>query len=440
MTDIELTAKPSSPEDGDIYFDTAGSRWRRYSAGAGAWEDTAAPVVIPKPRCSSLDRIFACPGSILPADGPKEAGGPDAILGRARHEALSYVPRGIDPPVDEIAARYGVDFDDVAKAAAVGRRAWDEVGQYFPSPLVERKLDSAVCRGTGDVLAAVDGVAPAPFSVDEQEPPNTASPRARRVIVALRLADWKTGYGTDYHPYQLKGYAHCAVEEFGWPANGVVSIFEIWTSHYQVETTNLEREELVEFAAQLAQIRETAEQDPGRLEYRAGAHCSRSFCPHRSAPCEMYAAWMRDSTTALVAVDHGQAITRQILGELYLKGQEVDRAMRRFWAAVDAALDDGPLMLPDGRRVERVETEREKIHTGLAVKALVDSGLVDCGEDEDFLKGDIPKKRLDAFAKRVTVKGGKAALIRKIYKELRGAGAVRTEPYWEKKILGSKGG
>lgn len=368
------------------------------------------PMRLKKPHCSSLDRIFACQGSILPADGWIEAGGPDALLGRARHEALSYIPQGIDPPVLELAAKHGVEVDELSIAVAMGRRAWDEIGEYFPSPDVERKLESQVCIGTADVIQEV-------IDCDAG-------------LQALRIEDWKTGYGTDLHPYQLKGYAHCAVEEFGWPGNGVVTVFEVWTSHRQIETTNLDRDDLEAFAANLGQIIECASSDPDRLEYRAGSHCR--WCPHRYS-CEVNAAWMRESTTALVAVDHGRPVTRQILGELYLKAQEVERAIRKFWAVVDVALEDGPLILPDGRRVERVETEREKISAAIAIDTLRDQ--MTPGEIVEIM-GDLPKTRLDAWAKAHAGRGKKAALMREIYGALREADAIRSEPYRQRKILG----
>lgn len=371
---------------------------------------------ISKPRCSSLDRIDACPGSILPADVPPEAGGPDANLGSARHEALSYVARGESPPIEEIAAKYSVDVDELEIAVKFGTAAWrEELAVYFPDPMVERKVASSVCRGTADLAQAVVTVG---F-------PTSPS--------ALRVADWKTGYGTEYHPAQLKGYAHCLVEEFGFPTNGVVTIFEVWTSHREMRTTNLTELELAGFAGRLATVIETAEENPDHLEYRAGSHCR--WCPHRVG-CETRQRWLIDSTTALVAVDHGRAVTRDMLGRLYLRAQEVDAAMRRFWSAVDLALDEGPLGLPDGRRVEKVETQREKISAARAVDALDGLLLLDPDTDErEKLLGDLSKTRLNEWAKGASVKGKKAALMRKIYKALHGADAIRTVPHWQKKIL-----
>jgi hypothetical protein len=368
---------------------------------------------IPKTRCSSLDRVFACPGSILPGEGPREAGGPDAILGRARHEALSYIPQGIDPPVGEIAAKYGVDYDEIDQAVTTGRITWDEIGVYFPDPMVECSVESKICKGTTDLIQVI-------IDYDLGEVPQ-----------ALRLLDWKTGRGTDYHPYQLKGYAHCAAEQYGFPQNGVVTVYEVWTSHRKKHVTNLDREELAEFAAELARIQKTAAHHLDGLEYRAGAHCR--FCPHRVS-CTVNGAWLRESTTAMVAVDHGRPITRQMLGELYCKGLEVDRAMRKFWAAVGAALDDAPLVLPDGRRVERVTTEREKIEMDRAIFTLrTKYGMTI--ETKAELLGDLPKKRLDAWAKANAPKGKKKALLREVYGLLREAGAIRTEPHRQREIL-----
>lgn len=395
---------------------------------------------IPKPRCSSLDRIDACPGSILPAEIPREAGGPDAVLGSARHEALSYIPQGAVPPVEEIAAKYGVDVDELKIAVRFGTDAWREkLAVYFPTPMVERRVESSVCRGTADLaqvtgftdLARVTGlIVPGPNGVMTNRQV-TGFVSAEAAPQSIRVGDWKTGYGTDIHPCQLKGYAHCLVEEFGFPTNGVVTIFEIWTSHRELRTTNLTELELIEWAGQLAMVVETAEEDPGRLEYRAGSHCL--WCPHRVG-CETYERSLRDSVTALVAVDHGKPVTRETLGRLYLKGQLVDQAMRRFWSAVDLAIEDGPLMLPDGRRVEKVETQREKINAARAVAAL--DAQLNLAEDElERLLGDLSKKRLGDWAKSVSEKGEKAGLMRKVFGILREADAIRDEPHRQKKII-----
>ncbi len=370
--------------------------------------------MLKKTRNSSLDRVFACNGSILPLpdDAPREAGGPDATMGRAKHKALECVPLGLDPDCEAIGAEYGVDPDEIEKAVAAGRRAWDEVREYFPGPEVEVRVDSEICRGTADVGSV---------SVDEGGK-----------VLSIRVADWKTGHGTDIHPEQLKGYAYCLACEHGVPASGVVSIFEIWTTHREIRTTNLDVSYLEVFGGNLKRVRDLAETNPRKLEYAAGAHCR--FCPHR-VDCKVNAAWLQESTTALVAVDHGQAVTRETLGRLYGKSREVYRALRKFDAAVDAALLDGPIALPDGARLERVEGEREKIAAGPAIRALVNADLVDCGEDEDALKGDLPKSKLDAWAKGKAPKGKKAALMRQVFKALRDADAIRAEPHFTKKIV-----
>ncbi len=370
---------------------------------------------IKKPHCSKLDRIFACPGSILPADGPREAGGPDAILGRARHEALSYIPRGARPPVDEIAAKYGVDRDDIALAVRMGQLAWVDDRAYFPTAEVERRVESSVCIGTSDIVQAM-------FTLDGTD----SSPH---ILTALRLWDWKTGWGSDYHPYQLKGYGLCLVEEFGWPANDVVSVWEVWTSHRQTRVTNLSREEIEAFRDGLAAIIRIAEVTPKKLEYRAGDHCT--FCPH-IAGCQTREAWMRGAVTSLIKIDPKAVITREMIGETYEKYEAAKRAVALFDRIVKAALEDGPIPLPSGRQVAYVESEREKIGAGAAMNALSERLTI---SDQEELLGDLPKKSLDAWAKGHAPKGKKAALMREIYAELREADAIRTVPHRQRAVV-----
>jgi hypothetical protein len=369
-----------------------------------------------RPHCSSLDRIITCPGSILPADGPREGSGPDATAGRAKHEALSYIPRGLDPPTAEIAAKYGVAKDDIDMAVASGQKAWVVYGPYFPDAEVERAVECRQCLGTADVVSVVRG--------DDGG------------LLAIRICDWKTGHGSDYHPRQLQGYALCLVVEHGWPANGV-SIVEIHTVTHQARTINLTQIELDAFAVVLSEIAWQAKGgDPSKLDYLAGAHCR--WCPHR-AGCGTRERWLRESTTALVAVEHGLPVTRETLGRLYLQSREVRRALDQFDTAVGAALQEGPLDLPDGRRVELTSQPREKINLTLAYPVLVELGLVDCGEDEEALKGDLPKSRLNDLLKLRAPRGGKARLYRQVMDALEAAGAVREVPYYQRKITDSKG-
>jgi hypothetical protein len=139
--------------------------------------------------------------------------------------------------------------------------------------------------------------------------------------------------------------------------------------------------------------------------------------------------------TGLVGVDHGLPITPEVLGEIYSKYQTVKRAVGHYEKALESALDDGPVPLPDGRRLERVEIEREKISMGPAIRALREAGLLDCGEDEDEIKGDLSKSALSKWAGRVAERGGKAKLLRDVYGALREAGALRTEPHRSKRVV-----
>jgi hypothetical protein len=292
---------------------------------------------------------------------------------------------------------------------------------------------------------------------------------------AIHVGDWKTGWGTDEHPRQLQGYALGLVEEFGWPRKDVVSVWEIWTTHQQQRVTNLSREDLEGFRVELARIIEAARQRPevrppdgasvdtireireaiikfdksepprdalvlpagcevkwttvNTLEYRAGSHCR--WCPHR-ADCTVRDAWMRSAVTAMVAIDHGRAITRETLGRAYLKFQEVQKACGQFERVVKSALEDGPIPLPDGRQVAMVESEREKIDATAALKAL-DDRVDDAGRA--LLLGDISKKALDNWAKGNSVKGKKAALLREVNKELKAAGAIRSVTHRQRGIV-----
>ena len=189
------------------------------------------------------------------------------------------------------------------------------------------------------------------------------------------------------------------------------------------------RGELEIFAGELSQIIQTAESNPDGLEYRAGSHCR--WCPHRS-DCLTRQDWLRSATGALIAVNPRSVITREDIGEAYLRFVEVERACRAFRSIVVAALEEGPLPLPDGRKVAYTESEREKIGAEAAMRVLVDR-LSD--DDRAEILGDLTKSALDRWAKANAPKGKKAALMRDVLGELRGAGAIRTVPHRRMSIV-----
>ncbi len=363
-------------------------------------------------RCSELDRGFACHLSLLPIGNPYNPTSSEAIEGRAKHEALSHLPQGAVPPLEEIADRYGVDTDELRRAVAAGRRALDDLAPYLRlgegQVFVEVRLESDICRGTGDLVVAV---------------------YEAEVLVALIVLDWKTGWGQDRHPQQLRGYAHCAVQRFGWPSSGIVTLFEVWTAHRQTLTTNLDRRQLTAFAGELAQILEMAGHSPGRLRANPGDHCK--WCPRR-VDCPDRDRWLRESVTALAEIDASEPITPEVIGGVYEQVQAVKRTVALYEKILRLAVEDGPVPLPDGRRLELVGTPREKISAAPAARLLAER----LGRDRiDDLMGDLSKTSLERIAKLVSPPRKGAATLRTWLGMLRDSGAVREEIEYRKTVL-----
>jgi hypothetical protein len=302
---------------------------------------------------------------------------------------------------------HGVDLSELRIAVGIGRQAWAGLAPRRPTAIPEVKLQSDLCEGTADIVTVIG------------QPPNHT---------AILIDDWKTGHGTDRHRRQLEGYAYCAVHELGMPASGYVSISEIWIVHRRIERWRIDGAKLEAFARRLRSILKAAESG-APMEYRAGSHCR--FCPHR-IDCEARRRWLVDAASALVAFDPATAITPAFLGELYERAQEVNRAVRQYWAAVDSALDEGAIPLPDGRFVRRVESKRTKVAAVPALELLTER-LGKAGAAK--VVGDISKTELEEAIRATVEKGQGAAAIREIYGRLKGAGAVREIAWRERKVV-----
>src|SRR5262245_25969984 len=102
------------------------------------------PAVEPRSvRSSSLPLALTCPASQVPPRLPIASQTPEARLGSAVHELLSGVVRGKrhdDEDLDAAAARWRVEPASVAPHYWNGRRAWEQLADYFPGPTVEEEF------------------------------------------------------------------------------------------------------------------------------------------------------------------------------------------------------------------------------------------------------------------------------------------------------------
>jgi hypothetical protein len=177
---------------------------------------------------SSLPAGVACPSFWAPTDTPHEQDSGPANEGRACHDVSAYVPLGKEPDIESIARKWAVTTAVIGPAHHFAKQAWEEVGKYFPDPLVEFKVENDLFTGRIDVLQAVK---------------------------ALAVGDWKSGWGQFSHIEQLMGYADCARSMWGMPECGYVVGVEIWLRHQEYQVHQFDEDRLDGFRAKVIEKR-----------------------------------------------------------------------------------------------------------------------------------------------------------------------------------------
>jgi hypothetical protein len=291
---------------------------------------------------------------------------------------------------------------------AFGKKAWAELGRWFPDARTEVRVLGAVADGTADVLSLGAMV---------------AGPPAKPATIAI--LDWKTGWSMDEHEYQLMGYADAVRHQFGMPASGYITAIEVWTTHLEQRTRNLTEAQLDGFRARVqAQI------DHAGRQYAPGGHCK--FC-HRQNACAARDDYVRGSVVALVPADGQQhPLTREQLAQYWDRSRVIRRALDAYERLIDDALDEGPIDLGDGRQLALTETEQDEIKPTRAASLLRSEGWT---EDELELVLRASKSGLEAVVKDRVAKGGAAAEMRRLLGMLRAAGAVEKKTKHTKRII-----
>jgi len=303
-------------------------------------------VACERVRCSALDRVMTCSGSLMPCEYPLDYPLLIGATGTAGHAAMArIIAEGVDPEtaIDEVvAADSSLDRADVDFCVSEAVRAWRSIsGGSFTPALVEVPLQSRLARGIADVVR-----------IDPDE--------------AL-VIDWKMGHGQDRHDAQLMGYASGVIELVGrWPSCGYVRTVEVHVRHGQWFERHVTPAQLAGFHIDL----ERRIANPG-AQWAPGRVCI--YCPRR-CECEARAGWLRDSV-ALLGETMALGPTRETMAQLYPRAEAAKAALEQYWSALNSLLDDGPLDLPDGRVAQWGETRREEIDLARAWPILRQAGI-----------------------------------------------------------------
>ncbi len=179
-------------------------------------------------RCSSTDSGLRCAGHWAPTDAPYNPESDDSREGDAGHEVMAQHVMGVDPDIEAIARKHSVDPDELRRMYARGKKAWEEVKQWFPNPSAEHRLEGLLpggarkitLRGTADLVQLVGQVA---------------------------VLDWKFGWAPTVHPKQLKSYSYLAMENAeDFPDDGHVIGIEAWLRVGELRVHRFSRKELFE--------------------------------------------------------------------------------------------------------------------------------------------------------------------------------------------------
>lgn len=357
-------------------------------------------------RCSSTDRVLACPSSLVQANTPINQSSTQALLGRAAHEWISNYSIGESSDMQDIAARHGVPLEDLEPLCAFLASSWKTLAPHFPSspqtevPLEAEIAESIILRGTVDLISITPD--------------------------SLSILDWKTGRGTNSHIGQLKSYALLAYIKHGMPSSGFIlvaearaTIGEVVVHRLSKETLELHREDL-----------ERAVAKAGR-EYSPGEPCY--FCP-RVAECQARIDYARSSIAALTtAKEELQAMDAGRLGLLYDRAKFAKSAIAKYDKLIDEALKDGPIDIGNGRELRTEEEAQEKLKAAHTLKWAREVAKLNVDEANALFSAS--KTALRSILAERAGKGKGAAAYREAMKNLKEHGAIEIKTVAKKKIV-----
>ena len=278
-------------------------------------------------RGSSADRIYHCAGAIG-HDGPAiNEHSPEAKTGQVAHYGLALLVLGIDFDIDALCEQ-APDPETARVAIFTGIKIWKDVNPLFPGALTEQRLEGRVTQGTCDVIS---------LTYDNDE------------LVKMAIGDWKLADSGNGHPYQLRAYAAAAMDQFGSPSSGYVNLGEFWLLDGERNLEQVSVDEVAEFVAHM----ERQHAQAGK-QFAAGPWCR--FCPARME-CPARDSYVRSAAHALAEFSPG-VVSREALATLWDRAALLKKALLEYDKAVAIALDDGPLDIGGGRRVEWHDSEQ----------------------------------------------------------------------------------
>jgi hypothetical protein len=358
-------------------------------------------------RCSFLDTVMACSGSLVPVDNPFNPQNPEATEGTAGHEALARMVEDKDPEVDAIASKYHVDRGAIAMILPRGREAWSQVKQWFPDPVTEYPMAAdlepdVTVTGTGDVLSMQPGV--------------------------VAVLDWKAGWQPSDHPHQLRGYAALGIETARGRGYDVKEVLAVEV-HVRVGTMEIHRwssDDMEDWIRSLLKqvARAGTQWGPGPVACQ--------YCP-RQLVCDSLREYTHNGIAALIAADKGK-MTPEKLASLWDYSRVVKRAVGRYEGLMHAALEgEGPIPLDEFRELSLVDTEKDKIIPAMVMRYLREDLELSAMEINACAR--ISKTALCDVVKARVPRGKGAGAIREMLAKLKRTGAIEKVVSQQKRVV-----
>lgn len=283
-------------------------------------------------RGSSADLHLQCAGSIGYTGTEYSEDTIVARTGTAVHEAMARVVEGRKVAHDYLQTKFGNTIDqDVARIAfATGRKIWGKLSEVMPGALSERRIVGRTTEGTADVLwlALREGSSPQ----------------------SIAILDWKLGMSEDHHINQLGAYALAAVDRYGRPADGYVTVVEVWLMKGTYAAKRLSLVYLEHLRSRFE-----AQHMRAREQFNPGDWCK--YCPFKTM-CGERRKYIRAAGEAIAGIGC-HVPTRKALARLWDKSKALERALAEYKKAVRAEVaTEGPLELGDGRVIDLHEQEK----------------------------------------------------------------------------------
>lgn len=341
-------------------------------------------------RCSSLDRIIACPGSTEPTeDYTLQTSSALSRLGNAFHDLAALKIVGQPYDIDLVAVKWGVSKKELEPLFWKGMRLFNEQREQFQTDLRTEVYyigtysdDRPVClTGHIDVLGV------------------------NNTYGMLVIGDHKSGFLDGMHDNQLRGYGYLALQNS--PKHDKVMTIQFNVREFTYDRYVYTRKQLDEwYTNMVAPVY-------GNVAVNPGGHCR--FCSRRGQ-CRAYDELVVKSKQHLS--DHFEKATPKQLYDAVLSMEKLAEAARQYLH--DEAYVNGPLVYDDKYELMLRAQARNHINYGKALTILMEHMT----PEEIASASSISQDAMKQIISDKHARGDKGRAIAGVYQQLSDAGAL----------------